>query len=69
MTPCEHKKRAPTNESGSNTYSVARVTSTQKFPMVLLSCRAKPRTSAIAMAIPAAAEAKFCTVNAAIWTK
>ena len=48
---------------------MARVTSTQKLPMVFFSWRAKPRTSAIAIAMPAAADAKFCTASAAIWTK
>ena len=32
-------------------------------------CRAKPRISAMAMATPAAAETKFCTVSAAICTR
>ena len=34
-----------------------------------LDWRAKPRTSAIAIASPAAAEMKLCTVSPAIWTK
>jgi hypothetical protein len=46
-------------EMGSNTYSVARVVSTQKLPNVLISCRANPRITAMATAIPAAAETKF----------
>ena len=56
-------------EIGSSTYTVARVTSTQKLPMVFFSCRAKPRIRATAIAMPAAAEAKFCTARAAICTK
>ena len=59
----------PTIEIGNSTYTVARVTSTQKLPIVFFSCRAKPRTNAMATAIPAAAEAKFWTVKAAICTK
>ncbi len=48
-----------TIEIGSSTYTVARVTSTQKLPMVRFSWRAKPRIRAIATAMPAAADAKF----------
>ena len=69
MTPCEQKTRAATKASGSSTYSVARVRSTQKFPIRSASCRANPRISAMATAMPAAADAKFCTASAAIWTR
>ena len=34
-----------------------------------VSCRAKPRISAMATAMPAAAETKFCTASAAICTR
>ena len=37
---------------------MARVRSTQKLPMVFIDCRAKPRTSAMATARPAAAESE-----------
>ncbi len=43
--------------------------STQKLPIVLMDWRAKPRTMAMAMARPAAAEVKLCIVRPAIWTK
>ena len=48
---------------------MARVRSTQKLPTLLTCCRAKPRTSATATPMPAAADAKFCTVSAAICTR
>ena len=46
-----------------------RVRSTQKLPMPLASCRAKPRIKATASAMPTAAETKLWTVNPAIWTR
>jgi|GEM_PF-4096478 hypothetical protein len=54
---------------GSKMQRVARVRSTQAFPMVSLLRRAKPRTSAIATAIPVAAERKDWAVIPAIWLK
>ena len=45
--------------AGSSTHSMARVMSTQKFPMVSFSVRAMPRMNAIASAIPTAADAKL----------
>ena len=40
--------------------------STQKLPMVFCWRRASPRTSAMATAMPAAADTKFCTVRPTI---
>jgi hypothetical protein len=68
-TPCETRKSAPMNASGSSTYKVHRVRSTQKLPTVLPEVRAKPRISAMASATPVAAETKFCVVSAAIWVR
>ena len=45
---------------------VARVRSTQKFPIVSLRRRVMPRITAIATAMPTAADTKFCTVSPAI---
>ena len=45
-----------------------RVRSTQKLPSRSVLLRAKPRTSAIATAMPTAAETKFCTARPAICT-
>jgi hypothetical protein len=50
-------------------YSVVRVRSTQKFPMVCDERRANPRMSATTTAIPLAAETKFCVVSASIWVR
>ncbi len=68
-TPCQTSSRASTNEMGSNTHSTQRVRSAQKLPSELAECRAKPRISAMANAIPVAADTKFCTVRPAIWTR
>ena len=46
-----------------------RVMSTQKFPMVGDPFRAKPRTSAMATAIPTAGLTNCWTVSAPIWEK
>ena len=46
-----------------------RVRSTQKFPIVGDLRRTRPRITAIATAIPTAAETKFCTVSPAIWVR
>ena len=60
------KNNAATMEIGRRMYSVHRVTSTQKFPIVLAVWRAKPRIIATATAIPTAAETKFWTASPAI---
>ena len=54
---------ATMNENGSRIRSVPRVRSTQKLPIVPVRRAASPRTSAIAMAIPTAADTKFCTAS------
>ena len=46
-----------------------RVMSTQKFPIVRTDFRAKARISAIASAMPVAADRKFCTVSPSIWLR
>ena len=43
--------------------------STQKLPSSMVFIRTKPRTEAIATAMPTAAETKFCTAKPAIWTR
>ena len=48
--------------------TVPRVRSTQKLPSIFVLTAARPRTSAIATAIPTAAERKFCTASPAICT-
>ena len=48
---------------------MVRVRSTQKLPSPVVERRTNPRTSAASTAIPVAAETKFCTVSAAIWTR
>ncbi len=66
-TPPARSSSAATNDSGSRIRIVARVTSTQKLPRVPLRERTNPRTRATAIAIPTAAERKFCTARPAIW--
>ncbi|MEY9245257.1 hypothetical protein ABIF27_005912 [Bradyrhizobium elkanii] len=46
-----------------------RVTSTQKLPTVRIDERVKPRISAIASAMPVAADRKFWWVRPSIWTR
>jgi len=46
-----------------------RTRSTQKLPTRSVRERMKPRTRAIATAMPTAAEAKFCTASPDIWTR
>ena len=66
-TPCAIRKFAATTQIGSSTCSVPRVRSTQKLPIVSDRRRAKPRISAMATAIPEAAEKNEWTVMPAIW--
>ena len=68
-TPCQTRKSALTNASGSSTYKVQRVRSTQKLPTVLPDARAKARISAMTSAMPVAADTKFWLVSAAIWVR
>ena len=60
---------ANTKLIGSRIQSVERTRSTQKLPMVLALRRAIPRTSAMAMAMPVAAEVKLWTASPTIWLK
>ena len=46
-----------------------RVRSTQKLPTVVALARLKARASGTTMAMPVAAETKFCTVSPTIWLK
>ena len=46
-----------------------RVMSTQKLPIVGELCREKPRTTAMAAAMPPAALTNCCTVRTPIWEK
>ncbi|EXI73855.1 MAG: hypothetical protein AW07_01991 [Candidatus Accumulibacter sp. SK-11] len=48
---------------------VARKMSAHALPMPAAECRAKPRMSAMATAMPVAAETKFCTVRPSIWIR
>lgn len=48
--------------------NVPRTRSTQKLPSVTSRLAAKPRTRAIATAMPTAAETKFCTASAVACT-
>ncbi len=48
---------------------MVRVRSTQKLPTVAAERRAKPRISATSVAMPAAADTKFCTVSPSIWVR
>ena len=59
---------AKRTDSGSSTRTQMRTRSTQKLPSRSVRLRVKPRTSATATAIPAAAETKFCTASPAICT-
>ena len=54
-------------EIGSSSRRMTRVRSTQKLPSRSVWVRVKPRISAMATAMPTAAETKFCTARPAIW--
>ena len=69
MTPWLTSTSASTTDSGTSTYSVERVTSTQKLPMVCAVCRANPRITATATTNPVAADRKFWTARPAICTR
>src|ERR1035438_1361681 len=58
-TPCDIKSMETTRHIGRSTHRKHRVASTQKLPMVLDSRRAMPRITAMAKAMPTAAEAKL----------
>ena len=67
-TPIPTRMIAATNDSGSMIRTMPRVRSTQKFPMRSVPARTNPRVSAIATAMPTAADTTFCTVRPAICT-
>ena len=58
-TPRETKKSAARKENGRSTQRIARVQSNQKFPIPLAFSRAIPRITAMAIAMPVAAERKL----------
>ena len=64
---------APMMLRGRRMYTVHRVRSTQKLPIVPgpfpSPLRVSPRASATAIASPAAAEMKLCQARPAIWLK
>ena len=63
------RRIAATMQMGNRIRSVPRTRSTQKFPSSPVRLRAKPRTNAIATAMPTAADTKFCTASPAICTR
>ena len=63
IAPRETSTSATTIDNGSSRRVTARVRSAQKLPIVSLRRRVMPRTSAIATAIPTAAETKFWTAS------
>lgn len=67
-TPATISAMAATIDSGSSSLAMPRVRSTQKLPIVDEPRRAKPRTSAIATAMPTEADTKFCTASPASCT-
>ena len=67
-TPAVSSAIAATIDSGSRMRVSPRTRSTQKLPIVDEPRRAKPRTRAIATAMPTAAETKFCTARPASCT-
>ena len=69
MAPPAIRTIAPMIEIGSRMRRVPRTRSTQKLPSSEVRRRAKPRTKAIATAMPTAAETKFCTASPAICTR
>ncbi len=69
MTPWLTSTSAPMIEMGSRMRVIDRVRSTQKLPIVFDRRRTRPRTRATAMAMPTAADTKFCTASAVICVK
>ena len=69
MAPPAIRMIAAMIEIGSRMRMVPRTRSTQKLPSSPVFRRAKPRTNAIATAMPTAAETKFWTARPAIWTR
>ena len=67
--PAAMKTTVPITATGSSTRSTIRVRSTQKLPRRSVLVRAIPRITATAIAIPTAADTKFCTARPAIWVR
>ena len=65
-TPWDMSTTANRNEIGSSTRTVVRTRSAQKLPRLRVPLREMPRISATAIAMPAAAETKFCTARPTI---
>src|ERR1041384_8256604 len=68
-TPRATYTSPPRSESGKSTWRVALTVSTQKLPTPLALLRAKPRMTAIAIAIPTAAEAQLWIASATMFEK
>ncbi len=68
-TPPAISTTAPITQIGSRMRTTVRMRSTQKLPSWSVRLRAKPRTSAIATAMPTAALVKFCTASPDICTR
>lgn len=69
ITPPEIRMAAAMTDSGNRIRMTPRTRSTQKLPSSPVLRRDRPRTNAIATAMPTADETKFCTVNPAICTR
>src|SRR6185369_16488329 len=69
ITPWETSRVAAMMEMGSRMDRVQRVMSTQKLPSIEHGRRTKPRVTAMAIAMPVAAETKLCTARPTIWVK
>src|SRR5215472_11198833 len=63
------RKSAATKEIGKSTQRIARVQSNQKLPMPAAFSRATPRMTAIAIAMPVAADRKLWKARPTIWVK
>ena len=68
ITPEATRTSPPTTASGIRYRSVILVMSTQKLPSLSVLDLMKPRTSAIAITMPTAADRKFCTARPHICT-
>jgi hypothetical protein len=69
ITPPATSASAATNAIGSRIRTIPRTRSTQKLPIESACRLANPRTSAIATAMPTAAETKFCTARPPVCTR
>src|SRR5215471_9988251 len=67
--PRETKNSAATKERGSRIQRLDRVQSNQKLPMPFAFSRATPRMTAMAIAMPVAADRKLWNARPTIWVK